>query len=76
MRNFSKALADSRAAPKPYALDTDIAKIVGCLLLKLCVPLVVGIDGVGLTDSIDLACILENSYWFPCLVSQGSHRIH
>lgn len=54
----------------------DVAKIVTCLLLKPCVPLVVGIDGVGLTDSTDLACVLENSYWFPCLVSQGSHRIH
>lgn len=57
--------------PKLYVLDTDTARIVDCLLLKLCVPLV-----VGLTDSIDLACVLENSYWFPCLVSQGSHRIH
>lgn len=39
-----------------------MAKIVGCLLQKSCVPLVAGIDGVGLTDSIDLACVLENSY--------------
>lgn len=65
-----------QTAPKPCALDTDMAKIVSCPLLKSCVPLVVGIDGVGLTDSIDLACVLENSYWFPCLISQGSRRIH
>lgn len=29
-----------------------------------------GIDGVGLTNSIDLACILENSYWIHCCVSR------